>query len=67
MLCLPMNSKRHWLLTSLFWHYLTQRVFDRRYPTILNPEKFRYSHSIRHLERCLSKQYQPEEHHRNQG
>jgi hypothetical protein len=60
-----MNSKPRWLLASLFWHYLNQRVFDRHHPAIFNPEKFRHLHSVRYLERCLSKHHQPEEPHRH--
>ncbi|MBD1911154.1 MULTISPECIES: hypothetical protein [unclassified Leptolyngbya] len=49
------------------WHFLNQPVFDERSPLILDPRRFWYFYRVRYLERCLCKNFQPEERFRNQG
>ncbi|RMF62397.1 MAG: hypothetical protein D6742_20305 [Cyanobacteria bacterium J069] len=61
-----MNSKP-FLFSSIFWHYLNQRVFDRNSPLILDPHRFSRFYQVQYLERCFCRQYQPEERYRNQG
>ncbi|MFQ3627939.1 MAG: hypothetical protein SNJ57_15530 [Cyanobacteriota bacterium] len=53
--------------SSVLWHYLNQRVFDRNSPIILDIHRFSRFYRVQHLERCFCRQYQPEERYRNQG
>ncbi|NJL38766.1 MAG: hypothetical protein HC840_26540 [Leptolyngbyaceae cyanobacterium RM2_2_4] len=47
------------------WSYLNQPLFNAQTPLILRPQRFWYSHNIRHLERCWHSAYRPEEHFRS--
>jgi hypothetical protein len=59
-----MNPKRN---SNSFpvWHFLNQPLFDAQYPAILNPRRFWHFYKIRHLEKCWSSAFRPEERFRN--
>jgi hypothetical protein len=59
-----MTPKRSKNLFPL-WKFLNQPLFDAQQPAILNPHRFWYIYNVRHLERCWSRAFRPEEHFRS--
>ena len=43
------------------WLYLNQPLFDPNSKAVINPYRFWNLYQIRYLERCLERQYRPEE------